>query len=275
MIHPRKREHHEDGRIANHLSLLEERGFGLECWVQRKKDKAFGQIRDVKENTVVLNIESGPLTGLAQVNLDAFLKGEWRAAKPPAETQELEGFQNHTAQHCHEGLVKVTVGVLVEKLTFLEGSHISVYDGLKVMLKPSKNIVTTKSFAPKKLVLVPTTLKVEVREDPPAGYVSVGRVGTDMSFCLGPMFVLPTDGKTGFVSPFWLVRQTHKSDEANVELSTVIDPTDKNSKMSIPVLVNPHAIAEGTVLMRYVAKPPVETEELVPLASKRRRTKGS
>ena len=283
---PRKREFNQVGQLADASMLLLEKGFTVDAWVSRKKDKIVAQIKSISNTSVILSIEEGDLAGTVQVSHSSFHKGEWKLSKAPVQKVNLDQLELYASSTNTEFLKKICTGNICAKLLDVETSHSDALSSLKLALKPRRNVVASKKFAKGKLVLVPTTAKIEskdVSETPSNNSICIGRCGTESTvYHLNAHFASPVDKDVGdaFVSPFWLVSTTHVQEEANMHMSLTVGPSDKNSTLKIPTMVNLCAVNPEDVLLRYVPKPAKpDVEAVVPVntnpPAKRLTAKGS
>ena len=287
----RQREYDSSGSLKNASSILKENGFHVGQYVVRRKDKVIAQIHDLEGEKVTLNVEEGPISGWAQVSIASFVeKKEWKPmSKNPITPEEVKNWTSFTAQNNRDLMVHLAKGRIFEALLKLEKEHMSSYSGLQIFGKPQRSVVATSKFEKHKLILVPTTLRIEIKnagdaEKDSGNNVCVGRAGvSDMSFFLCPCFNVPVakeeGGKeVGFISPYWCVRSTRDEKEANCEKTGVFKPTDLNSNIKIHTIRNSKVINPGDSLLLYVPKTvnAEETEPLTPVVTepepKRRRT---
>lgn len=264
------------GQLADKALLLVEKGYTVNSWVSRKKDKITAQIKSMSNTVVILSIEEGDLAGTVSISHDSFHKGEWRVVKPPVEKVSLDHLEQYVASTNKEFMKKILIGLIGGKLLEMEKSHMDVVGGLKLALKPRRNVIACKKFIKGKLVLVPTTLRIEskdVSEEASANQsICIGRCGTEKTaYYLNPCFANPldkVDPGSAFVAPFWLVQTTHDQEEANMHMSLTVDPSDKNANLKIPTLVNSCAVNADDVLLRFVPKPAKpEVEQVVPIST--------
>lgn len=89
-------------------------------------------------------------------------------------------------------------------------------------------------------------------------------------YVMAPSVTMPTGGKVGSMSWFFMVGTTTEQNEANMELFTV-----KKDDMIVPCLRNMITINNGDKLLRYVAKRQQPAVPLMFSPRKRIRTKGS
>eukprot|EP00434_Breviolum_minutum_P045286 symbB.v1.2.040569.t1/scaffold7341.1/size11812/2 len=187
----------------------------------------------------------------------------------------------------HGGSVTLEVakGQLMQELQQLEKQHCKVHEGLKLNVRPSKDVIATSNFAIGKLVLVPCTMKISANEPKSGMFVSLAKkikVGDTMvKFHLQSQVALKVKNDAlqtdSSLAPFWMVKTTHEMDEANMAI--VEGPKTGHG---VPIMKNIVDVAAGDSLIRYVDKEEVEVEPLVDVtvasqpadgaAPKRRRT---
>ena len=150
-------------------------------------------------------------------------------------------------------------------------------EGLKLQVKPSRAVFCTKPFAKNKLILIPSTWKIESKEA--SSGLSIGTI-RDVPLSLLPAFLHSKDGDlTGsFLQPFWTVKRTHVLEDANCEIRPSLTDTENNS-VKIPCMYNTCALKPKDELIVYTPQVKVEEEPepLAPIAApppaKRARTK--
>ena len=247
------------GQLADKALLLVEKGYTVKSWVSRKKDKITAQIKSMSNTVVILSIEEGDLAGTVSVSHNSFHKGEWRVVKPPVEKVHLDHLELYVASTNNEFMKKILIGRITGKLLEMETSNMDVVEGLKLALKPRRNVIACKKFSKGKLVLVPTTLRIESKDvsEHASGNQSIciGKCGTENTVYLNPCFANPSDKVdpgVAFVAPFWLVQTTHVQEEAKMHMSLTVGPSEKNATLKIPTLVNSCAVNTDDVLLRFL-----------------------
>ncbi|CAJ1336949.1 unnamed protein product [Effrenium voratum] len=192
-----------------------------------KKDKARGQIHAMESLVVVLRVETESVSGKCKVPV-CFLTGDWKIVKKPAAVLQA--------------------GRKFER----------TMEGLKLQVKPMRNVVCQKAFAKGKMILAPSTHKVEVKP----GGLSLGKIDVVQLFlysCFSP------PGKDGSLDrsvlcPFFMVRKTDQEEEANCAISPLFGD---NSDVKISVLINRRALSPGESLLLFSPRPEEsEPEEL-------------
>ena len=160
MFNPRKREFDQVGQLADKALLLVEKGYTVNSWVSRKKDKITAQIKSMSNTVVILSIQEGDLAGTVSISHDSFHKGEWRVVKPPVEKVSIDHLEQYVASTNKEFMKKILIGLIGGKLLEMEKANMDVVGGLKLALKPHRKVIAYKKFSKGKLVLVPTTLRI-------------------------------------------------------------------------------------------------------------------
>ena len=292
-LHARQREYGDSGQLKNNATMLQELGFEVGQYITRRKDKIVAKITAMDNDHVTIYVdEGGPITGHAQVSLKSFVeKKEWKPmSKDPVVPEELKNWARFTARENFDLKVHIAKSKIFETLSNMENHHSAVYEGLQIFVKPHRNVVATVKFEKNQLVLVPTTMRIDVihaGEDvkEPGNHVCVGKANSgSMSFYLMPCFGMPSvkeDGRSvGFVSPYWCIRTTRDENEANVQKSGEHKPSDPNVSLKIHTIKNHKVIKPGDSLMMFVPKEEKtqDMEELVPIepaesvGAKRRKT---
>jgi hypothetical protein len=142
-------------------------------------------------------------------------------------------------------------GEVSRRLIELEIQHEPSYKGLVLQTKPYKSVFTSKQYAKGKLVLVPSTQKIERKACP--GSVALGSIrdiGLHLWPCYGPPKRDDLDGS--FLCPFWMVKRTNKESEANVEVRKLIAEDQENNSVRIPLMYNISALDASTELKLFV-----------------------
>lgn len=287
-LHARQREYGDSGQLKNNATMLQELGFEVGQFITRRKDKIVAKITAMDTDHVTIHVDEGPFTGLAQVSLKSFLeKKEWKPmSKDPVVPEELKNWTQFTASENVDLKVHIAKSKIFEQLSIMENQHKEVYPGLQIFVKPHRNVVAKAKFEKNQLVLVPTTMRIDVVHagetvKEPGNHVCVGKANTgSMSFYLMPCFGMPSvkgDGRpVGFVSPYWCIRPTRDENEANVQKSGEHKPSDTNSSLKIHTIKNHKVINPGDSLIMFVPKEEKtqDLEQLVPLEPPKRRRTG-
>ena len=154
----------------------------------------------------------------------------------------------------------VIKGKILEELKGLEETHAATHDLLQLKLKPKRDVIMRANAAKGKVVLVPSTVNIQETSQKLKGFwIDLGAVSLGSSVC-GPR---EEEGNLLWdkaqLSPFFMVRVTHKEDEANMTISKT-----SHGEYHIPVMKNSKALKEGEVLTRYEPKPVGIVTALIP-----------
>ncbi|CAK9086916.1 unnamed protein product [Durusdinium trenchii] len=273
------REYDEFGKIKEEAVLVREQGFVEGASVLRKKDKVRATIESLKGSKVKLSLDTEDVSGYFELSAGSFLRGEWKVVKKHVETTqyEFDTFSDHTALKSDAINLMCAKGEVARRFIELDQQHAKVLEGLKLQVKPSKAVFCTKPFAKNKLILIPSTWKIESKEA--SSGLSIGTI-RDVPLSLLPAFLHSKDGDlTGsFLQPFWMVKRTHVLEDANCEIRPSLTDTENNS-VKIPCMYNTCALKPKDELIVYTPQVKVEEEPepLAPIAApppaKRARTK--
>lgn len=247
----------------------------------RKADKVRGEILSMHGGTVTIEVHEGPITGTAQVSASGFRRGQWRISKEKVAPLDVAGDKHSAFVKCKELKLRVVQGKVAAALLTAEEKWKSCLQGLKITLKPSRDVMTLHKFEKGDLILNPATPKIVTTDNPTGGMISLGKID-GFPIHLVPHFQGPDkDGKydDAFLPPFWAVRTTHDQSKSNMEMHHVFDPTKTNNAVKVTVMRNTKDIGENEVLLRWVPKKESEEvlEELTPVppAKKRMTAKGT
>ena len=248
-------------------------GFSVGASVVRGQQRA--TITRMHAAQIQLTMDDG---GEYEISINSFLKGEWKLCKKVAEVQKFgyDDFKDYMPQKNDSLIFMHVKGEVSRRLIELEVQHEACYKGLVLQTKPYKSVFACKPYAKAKLIIVPSTSKIERKACP--GSVALGTI-RDIKLYLWPVYGPPKrDGDLdgSFMCPFWMVKRTNKESEANVEIRKVIAEDQENNSVRIPLMYNISALDASTELKLYVPKPEKEEPEaLVPVPQpKRQRTKG-
>ena len=102
------------------------------------------------------------------ISINSFLKGEWKLSKKVADVQkfgqdDFKGYMPHKNDTLNFMCIK---GEVSRRLIELEIQHEPSYKGLVLQTKPYNSVFTSKQYAKGKLVLVPSTSKIERKACP-------------------------------------------------------------------------------------------------------------
>jgi hypothetical protein len=277
---PKMRDFSVDGVLNNPAAVVNEKGFHVGQQVFRKADKIRAVILQITPEQVIMQTDHDGLQ--VSSSSASFANGEWANYDPKPEPIQLQEWQKHAPSMSLEFKAMRVKGKVFAELHDLGEKYIDVLQHLKVFVKPKKQVCAAKAFDKHKLVLVPSTLRVDHMAsdaDVPSGAINLGVLMTgpaansgEISFMLMPSFAMPKKaGGEGFISPYWLVETTHIAGDENMELH--MDKDMKKMEVKIPVLWNKRAIKADEKLVVYLAKQAPKTEALeeVSAASKKRR----
>ena len=158
---PRQRAYDSEDQSV----LLKEKGFQVGSYVVRKKDKARGQIRSMESSVVVLTIETESISGVCKVAVASFLRGDWKIVKKPAESLEFSWPVYKDFAGTNSSLLQL-MGVRgrVAQAVLQAGRKFErTTEGLKLQVKPMRNVVCQQSFPKGKMVLAPSSHKLETK----------------------------------------------------------------------------------------------------------------
>ena len=234
-------------------------------------------ITSMQGSLVQLSVDEGDFCTSYEIKIESFLKGEWRVTKQKADIQKYSWDNFHQFRPCSSDTINFMCvkGEVSRRMIELEMQHEASYKGLVLQTKPYKSVFTAKQYAKGKLILVPSTSRIERKACP--GSVALGSI-RDIGLHLWPCYGPPKrDGDLdgSFLCPFWMVKRTNKESEANVEVRKVIAEDQENNSVKIPLMYNISALDASTELKLFVPKPQKEDPEaLVPVPQpKRQRTK--
>ena len=219
---PRQLDYDETGHLKNPCQLVRQMGFQEGANVLRGTCRA--TITSMQGTQVQLSVDEGDLCTSYEISIDSFLKGEWKVAKQKAEIQKYSWDDFHDFRPNSNDAVNFMCvkGEVSRRLIELELQHEASYKGLVLQTKPYKSVFTAKQYAKGKLILVPSTMKIERKACP--GSLPLGTI-REIGLYLWPCYVPPKrDGGLdgSFLCPFWMVKRTNKESEANVEVRKVI-----------------------------------------------------
>ena len=256
-----------EGKLKDQIVLVHEAGFMEGQYVMRKADKTRATIVSIQGGSVTLDVESEDgTTRKAMASYRAFFSGEWKKLKEARAPVSIEDYRPFLVDASSDFNLQVAKGKLMLELQQLEKQHCKVHEGLKVNVRPCKDVIATSNFAIGKLVLVPCTMKISANEPKAGMFVSLTKdikVGdSNVRFHLQPHIALKVKNdalqRDSSLAPFWMVKTTHQMDEANMAI--VEGP--KNGP-GVPFMKNIADVAAGDSLIRYVEKEEVEFEPLV------------
>ena len=224
--------------VATHI--LNELGFIVGDIIKNQNDKTLFQIVAVDGSEIHVTNDTGNAERIA---LSSFQNKEWsiEVKKPtPAMMPRYPPVENAAF------MAMAIKGEISQHLFELATSY--RVDELSVMSKPTKAVTATIKFPKGKLVLVPSTLKIEMGPKLPSSlHVELKLYAqSELHFWLAPYTYAPdelADKTKGFVAPFWFVGSTDDQSTVNMELTSV------SASCKIPLLKNICAIPAGTTLL--------------------------
>ena len=254
-----------EGQLKDPIVLVHEAGFMEGQYVMRKADKTRATIVSIHGGSVTLEVESEDgTTKKVMASYRAFFSGEWKKLKEARAPVCVEDYKPFLVDASHDFNLQVAKGQLMQELQQLEKQHCKVHAGLKLNVRPSKDVIATSGFAIGKLVLVPCTMKISANEPKSGMFVSLAKkikVGDTMvKFHLQSQVALKVKDDAlqtdSSLAPFWMVKTTHEMDEANMAIVEA-------PRNGVPIMKNIVDVAAGDSLIRYVEKEEVEVEPLV------------
>ena len=238
---PRQRAYDSEGELRDQSVLLKEKGFQVGSYVVRKKDKARGQIRPKESSVVVRTIET---ESISEVAVASFLRGDWKIVKKPAESLEFSWPVYKDFAGTNSNLLQL-MGVRgrVAQAVLQAGRKFEhTMEGLKLQVKPMRNVVCQQSFPKGKMVLAPSSHKLETKP----GGLPLGKIDGVQLFIHSSFSPPGKDGSLdrSVLCPFFMVRKTDQEEEANCVISPMFGDGEDNSAVKIPLMINQRAPEE-------------------------------
>ncbi|CAJ1390475.1 unnamed protein product [Effrenium voratum] len=258
-----QRAYDSEGELRDQSVLLKEKGLQVGSYVVRKKDKARGQIRSMESSVVVLTIETESISGVCKVAVASFLRGDWKIVKKPAESLEFSWPVYKDFAGTNSNLLQL-MGVRgrVAQAVLQAGRKFEhTMEGLKLQVKPMRNVVCQQSFPKGKMVLAPSSHKLETKP----GGLPLGKIDGVQLFIHSSFSPPGKDGSLdrSVLCPFFMVRKTDQEEEANCVISPMFGDGEDNSAVKIPLMINQRALSAGESLLLFSPKPEEsEPEEL-------------
>ena len=253
-----------EGQLSDPKVLVQEAGFAENQLVMRKQDKTRATIVSIQGGSVTLDVENEDgTTKKVMASYRAFFSGEWKKLKEARAPVSIEDYRPFLVDASSDFNLQIAKAKLMQDMQQLEKQHCKVHEGLKLNVRPSKDVIATSNFEVGKLVLVPCTMKISANQPKSGMFVPLTKtikVGATMvQFHLQAQVALKVkdDELQGdsSLAPFWMVKTTHEMDEANMAIV-------EGSK-NVPIMKNIVDVAAGDSLIRYVDKEEVEVEPLV------------
>ena len=262
-----------EGKLKDQIVLIHEAGFMEGQYVMRKADKTRATITRIQGGSVTLDVENEDgTTRKAMASYRAFFSGEWKKLKEARAPVSIEDYRPFLVDASSDFNLQVAKGKLMHELQELEKQHCKVHEGLKLNVRPSKDVIATSNFATGKLVLVPRTMKISANKPKTGMFVSLTKdikVGdTNVRFHLQPQISLKVKKdaleRESSLAPFWMVRTTNQMEEANMAIM--------EGKNGTPFMImkNVKQVSAGDSLLRFeevqreVPEPLVEVEPIPP-----------
>lgn len=241
-------EYDRMGRITNAAHLITTMGFEIGSCVFKKIDTTVsGRIVSITNDAVSVLLDTGVSS---DVPTPQFLNKEWSVTltkQAPEMVVEWLKFQPTVSPDFNVVGAKAFVSVTLTDLTF---SHVEHLSSLEIQAKPGKSVIVTDSIPKGKLVLVPSTTKIEsgsTFKRPEQALFQVGCIA-GVKYWLTPHVSLPGTKATPFVCPAWFVETSDDDAVVNMELKR-LGPFGDRYKIYIPVLRNLKVLAAGDKLV--------------------------
>eukprot|EP00434_Breviolum_minutum_P001426 symbB.v1.2.001255.t1/scaffold65.1/size366479/2 len=152
------RELAEDGSMKDPGSLLKEKGFKVGQSVRMKKDqKTSGILVEITGEQVKIDMGKGLIR---KVPSKEFLSDSWAVFIPKPLPTLITDFSCSLPHENFEMRMHITKAKISLELQQLTEEHQGCYESLSLQTKPGRAAIVTKKVAVKKLVLIPTTLRV-------------------------------------------------------------------------------------------------------------------
>jgi hypothetical protein len=262
-----------DGKLNEPCLVVQEMGFAVAMCVQRKADKMVAHIEKMNSDGIVLRTGDGQVIA----PIASFIRGDWKTHSVPDGPVEIESWQLYSPHVSKEFASLRMKAVIMEELCELTHKYSDLMSSIKVFYKPKKFVVSTDKFAIGKLIVVPSTLKVESGSGSMVAHsVDLGMI-EEQRFWLCPTVNMPlrAGAVPAFIAPFWFIETVSEMKDANMEF-TYLARKGSESKFTVPVLKNTKAIKDGDRLCFYVPKVMPRVEELTRVgeaSAKKARTK--
>ena len=109
-----------------------------------------------------------------QVSADGFRKGQWKVSKEKEKPLEIDSCMTYaTLNKDHDLRLKVVQGKVAAALLAAEEKYKDQLDALKLILKPSRDVIAKQSFPKGQLTLVPATPKIVATDQPSVGKIDI------------------------------------------------------------------------------------------------------
>lgn len=186
------RELAEDGSMKDPGSLLKEKGFKVGQSVRMKKDqKTSGILVEITGEQVKIDMGKGLIR---KVPSKEFLSDSWAVFIPKPLPTLITDFSCSLPHENFEMRMHITKAKISLELQQLTEEHQGCYESLSLQTKPGRAAIVTKKVAVKKLVLIPTTLRVSSQIRDSTLKDQTWEIKTDLAdacFWLSPTVVVP------------------------------------------------------------------------------------
>jgi hypothetical protein len=243
----RMREFNDDGSLKNVAVLFHAAGFDVGQFVERRSDKTRGTIESFNSSCVKLLMD-GTVDVLASINVEEFLNKKWSIIRK-AVKDVLEVKPTKSPMQFDEFNVSRLAAFIQLELCNLTSTHSSLLSDLKVTVKPKREVCVSKSFDKNKLILVPTSLKIQCKQQDQS--LSANSIVVDVVPAVAVKFLLTAPlselEDRAHMAPFWFVGQSAEDEEINMHIVYQKSQLD-GFKLKIPIARNMNHVAEGTRL---------------------------
>ena len=251
-------EYDAAGKVSNALQLILGMGFSIGSLVAKKSDNSIkGTIVNADNNEVTILIEENGSSD--NFLTTSFLANEWSIlpkVKPQEFIDDWMNFHPSSSAEFETFSMKALISTELSKLTH---SHTDHLPSLRLQTKPYKSRYVTASIPKGKLILVPSSMKVECASEykkPDQAMFHVCEFN-GLKFWLNATIVLPGTKATPFICPTWFIEYTTDPDQVNLEIKS-LGPFGDQRKVNIPVFRNTKALNAGDQLFAMQ----VTTEDL-------------
>ncbi|OLP75520.1 hypothetical protein AK812_SmicGene44665 [Symbiodinium microadriaticum] len=244
---------------------LRSAGFDIGQDVMRKSDSSTGQIKAMIATDVTLLVGKD----FIKVPATQFLAGDWKeyTAKPVAKAVP---FLDSLPVNCLEFQMGMCKARVLNQMILDETMGASHYEGLKVFLKPSRDVRATIRFEKGALQIVASTHRVDVKPTGSTMNSSICCGTVDMQRQIFDIWLSSPvqQSPTQVLHPFWVLRTSANVAECNLEL-TPKNHGGRRLRMDgdswhIPIAKNSKVINPGDSLILYKPVTAAKPEPLVP-----------
>lgn len=249
-------------------AMCQELGFRAGGRMMRKKDKLVVRVLQWRNDQVEIEVDADQdeQEGVYRIECSSLLEGDWKPLKDEqASYVAIERYEHLMIQGREEMSAAVVKGKVLQCLLDLEKKYAKPMNDLRIIFKPRKEVRAKGAYPKGKLILVPSTWKLDFKEPASGIKIDCGQDAWLISACVGPQ---GDDFSKAVVNPFWHVGKSHDPNECNMELYV---PKD-NNPFKIPLMRNLCPISENDQLVRFEEKREKKMAPLVPVQKKRRTT---